>query len=83
MLSKVNMSIKDDTVQGFWNMLENKILDFVDILVPMSNKSPDFSSSSIPKIIQCNINNRRYLFQKKIKMNRNPLTKNKIKELNT
>jgi hypothetical protein len=34
-LSKVDWNINDDSVQGFWNQFENKLLGVVDDLVPL------------------------------------------------
>jgi hypothetical protein len=35
MLSDVDWNIEEDTVQGFWNTFENKLINIVDTIIPM------------------------------------------------
>ena len=35
MLSAVDWSSTDDTVQGYWNSFENKLINVIDSLIPM------------------------------------------------
>jgi hypothetical protein len=47
LLSSINWDISDDSVQGFWNTLENKLITAVDVLVPMAQ----FSNTQSRKLI--------------------------------
>jgi hypothetical protein len=39
LLAELDWNIMDDSVQGYWNTFENKIIGVVDKLVPMSVES--------------------------------------------
>ncbi len=44
MLSVVVWNIKEDTVKGFWNSFENKLINNVDIIIPMNLESNNINN---------------------------------------
>ena len=81
LLQQEDWSVDDDTVQGTWNMFENKLINIVDTIVPLT----EFSSvsdcvRSVPVKIKTKINQRKRLL-KNYKLTKNIESKNCIKTL--
>jgi hypothetical protein len=81
LLQQEDWSVDDDTVQGTWNMFENKLINIIDTIVPVT----EFSSvsdcvSSVPLQIKTKINERKWLL-KNFKLTKSIETKNRIKTL--
>ena len=64
LLRNVDWNIEDDSVQGFWNSFERKVLDVIDVLIPMCYEPIKICGESIPKNIKSKINRRKNLLRK-------------------
>ena len=81
MLSEADWDIKDDTVQGFWNSLENKIINIIDGLIPLSAMTSDVrNQSSTPRIK--NLMNVRKRLVKKLRTDKSADLRIRVQELN-
>lgn len=82
-LSKVDFNCDTFDVQSYWNQLELKIVNIVDTLVPLElfSHNSTVKSKSTPPFIKCKQNTRKRLL-KKCKVTNDPLTINRIKNLN-
>ena len=79
MLSSINWDITDDSVQGFWNSFENKLITAVDVLVPMTEFSNTQSKKSIlPPTLKNKFNIRKRLL-KRMKLGKTLELKQRIK----
>jgi hypothetical protein len=79
MLSSINWDITDDSVQGFWNSFENKLITAVDVLVPMTEFSNTQSKKSIlPSTLKNKFNIRKRLL-KRMKLGKTLQLKLRIK----
>ena len=81
MLSEVDWNIEDDTVQGFWNSFENKLINVVDSLIPMSLESNNAKIEKVTPRIKNLINLRKRLV-KKMRTNKSPEIRERVKALN-
>jgi hypothetical protein len=61
----MDWNIKDDTVQGYWNEIENKILNAVDVLVPMNEFVNNYlNNQPLPARVRNYINKRKILLKR-------------------
>ena len=81
LLEDVDWNSDDDTVQGYWNTFENKLINVVDVIAPMRVESSNISSGILPKNIKTAINRRKNLLRK-WKTNKNCEIKKEIVVLN-
>ena len=80
-LSKIDWKIQDDSVQGYWNQFENKILEVVDNLIPMQVMYNGIECNpKPPSNIKHKINIRKRLLQR-YKINKTCELKTEIKIL--
>ena len=80
-LKTVDWNINIDTVQGFWNELEYKLITVIDDVIPLKDFSDNFAKESVPKIIKNKINKRNRLL-KLFRKNPNLDLKCRISNLN-
>ena len=59
----INWRIDIDDVQEYWNVLENKIINVVDEISPLTNYSGNVIKENTPKIIRNKINRRNRLLK--------------------
>ncbi len=64
LLAEVDWNITDDSVQGFWNTFENKIIKIVDMLIPMSSESISVKKQTCTPRIKNLMNLRKRLVKK-------------------
>ena len=80
-LSKIDWNITDDTVQGFWNQFENKLLGVVDGLAPLQVlRNGNECNSKPPPHIKNKINVRKRLLRQ-FKHNKTMELKERLKAL--
>ena len=80
-LAGVNWNIDDDSVQDYWNTFENKLINVVDGLIPITKFTNNTEcNQSLPPRIK-NILNIRKRLLKKLRVDRSLDLKSKIKEL--
>ena len=63
-LSTVDWSSTDDTVQGFWNSFENKLINVVDSIIPMCHVNNNVNSERCPPRINNLLNVRKRLIKR-------------------
>ena len=82
MLSAEDWDIMDDTVQGYWNSFEHKLINIVDSLIPMSLESNNEKNMTVAPRMK-NLINRRKRMVKKMKTDKSLELRNRVKTLNT
>jgi hypothetical protein len=82
MLSAEDWDIMDDTVQGYWNSFEHKLINIVDSLIPMSLESNNEKNMTVAPRMK-NLINRRKRMVKKMKTNKSLELRGRVKTLNT
>ncbi len=83
MLSNIDWNIEDDSVQGYWNSFENKLIGVVDAIVPMTKfMNSNSQTSKLPPNLKNKINIRKRLL-KKLKTEKSVELKQKIKAIDS
>ena len=81
MLNNVEWCYEIDDVQSFWNNMESKIVNIVDIIVPVTQFLNNYVPPSIPHQIKSKLNKRNKLTKMKKRNSSNEL-KSRINGLN-
>jgi hypothetical protein len=81
MLNNVDWNVEADTVQASWDLFENKLINVVDSLIPVTEFVSNLTKKSVlPLFIKRKINKRKKLL-KQYKYNKCIQTKNQVKIL--
>ena len=80
MLSAVDWSSTDDTVQGYWNSFENKLINVIDSLIPMCYETNNVKVEECPPRIKHLINIRKRLVRK-LKRDKSIDLRNRVKTI--
>lgn len=81
LLKNVDWRITDDSVQGYWNSFETKLIDVVDKIAPMKEYCGVTSrKTELPQALKTKFNIRKRLLNK-LKTDKSPALKKRIKEI--
>jgi hypothetical protein len=81
-LALSDWSIEEDSVQGYWNSFENRLINIADTVAPLIKfKNDNLKKTPLPAKVRNQINNRKRLLKKQ-KTEKSIELKNSIKHLN-